>query len=477
MTKLETWKDLIDRKRFALIRMAEKGKNPIEKGWQNLEYRPLEDIGFGHRENAGIITGKTSGILVLDIDNPRLFGEFSKREALTVPETFTVRTAKGTHRYYRYPLDGSRYRNRSRAKSYGFDIRGDGGCIVAPGSIHPDGPEYVIEKDVETIDAPLWLAELARDVKTVRVSPSRDGSSSPTVANIEDVDIDSLPIPTKIKEDILEGAPVGQRSDVIWRVLNGLKELGVDNETTLDIFEQYPIGEKYLEKGELREQWLLQQIEKVENENEARIRVQSGQTIKIPTEESLSLELRQLVNHASQKLINRLQEFGNEPSEKHRKALRDLLCTYAGMSSGETKGRIAFPLATGLGKTTSIVCFLAAAYELGMLKNISPVVATSKVEQLCDLKRQLLDMGIPEADISLVHSYQYDSSLVESESTGETCLPTGFASLPATEDTNSPILLVTHNKIMSNTDCSRFMGLHRKLIIWQQLPRCPLAQS
>src|SRR5690606_23609481 len=60
------------------------------------------------------------------------------------PTPMATRTARGEHRYYRHP--GTPVRNRARIATGDpgilLDVRGDGGFVVAPGSLHQSGVLY-----------------------------------------------------------------------------------------------------------------------------------------------------------------------------------------------------------------------------------------------------------------------------------------------------------------------------------------------
>jgi hypothetical protein len=49
-----------------------------------------------------------------------------------------------------------------------FDIKGIGGYVVAPGSIHPNGNMYFIEKNIPMLNAPNWVLDLAHTTSFVR---------------------------------------------------------------------------------------------------------------------------------------------------------------------------------------------------------------------------------------------------------------------------------------------------------------------
>ena len=92
--------------------------------------------------NIGIATGKSSDLLVVDID-PRHGGDTSWQNWLgrnPITPTLTVRTGgNGEHLYFKCPSE--KLTNRSGLLP-GVDIRGEGGYVVAPGSVHASGTEY-----------------------------------------------------------------------------------------------------------------------------------------------------------------------------------------------------------------------------------------------------------------------------------------------------------------------------------------------
>jgi hypothetical protein len=51
-----------------------------------------------------------------------------------------VRSARGYHRYYLHP--GVPITNSKKKVALGIDIRGDGGYVLAPPSLHPEGAVY-----------------------------------------------------------------------------------------------------------------------------------------------------------------------------------------------------------------------------------------------------------------------------------------------------------------------------------------------
>ncbi len=72
------------------------------------------------------------------------------------------------HFYFRQPV-GVRIKNSQSKIAPGVDVRGDGGMMVIPPSIHPvSSNRYSIVCDGEVAEAPQWLIELVKDTKPER---------------------------------------------------------------------------------------------------------------------------------------------------------------------------------------------------------------------------------------------------------------------------------------------------------------------
>ncbi len=116
--------------------------------------------------NIGLVTGEASGLVVLDVD-PRHGGgaalEDLERRFGGLPPTVRARTGSGgTHIVFCHP--GHRVPNSAGALGPGLDIRGDGGYIVAPPSLHLSGGRYEWEAAyhlmyMEPAPMPEWLME------------------------------------------------------------------------------------------------------------------------------------------------------------------------------------------------------------------------------------------------------------------------------------------------------------------------------
>ena len=97
--------------------------------------------------NVAIACGP-SGLVVVDEDRPGGFKEFANDWGQTIPPTFTVRTGKGRHFYFEQG-EARLTNSPGPLATYGCDVRGIGGNVVGPGSVHPDsGARYLPEEPV-----------------------------------------------------------------------------------------------------------------------------------------------------------------------------------------------------------------------------------------------------------------------------------------------------------------------------------------
>src|SRR5947209_3008221 len=184
-----------------------------------------------------------------------------------------------------------------------------------------------------------------------------------------------------------------------------------------------------------------------------------------------------LAEHAFDIVVRDLEGFGNRLNDQHRQALRRMLEIYSSMACGEIAGRLAFDLPTGCGKTQSLIAWCQAVHETKSGR--SAVIATSKVEELCNIKRKLIGKGIPEECIGLTHSKTHDPKRADEwlrtrdPSVLKQSGQTEYASLPRTADNKArQFLLATHSRVQSRrTDLdllNTFNGRPRNLVFWDE---------
>jgi len=166
-------------------KIAQPALKYLRRGWSVIPIRPHDKrpairwLEYQHRlankdeikewyqrwpdGNVGIVTGVVSGLVVLDID-PKHDGDSSLAKLIQehgpLPHTIEAITGGGgRHIYFAHP--GGIVRNKVGLVP-GIDLRGDGGCVVAPPSVHASGKSYSWLQDhapQHTTLAPLpgWL--------------------------------------------------------------------------------------------------------------------------------------------------------------------------------------------------------------------------------------------------------------------------------------------------------------------------------
>lgn len=169
---------------WSVLPLVPRGKAPlgrlVSRGVKDATTDPDRIRKWWRREpeaNVGVATG--GGLVVVDIDEG---GEKSVRQLEAnhgpLPPTVESVTGRGRHLFLRVD-PGQRVPCSAGKLGAGLDVRGDGGYIVAPGSVHPSGAIY--EWRTAPDEAPLaplpakWLELLVaeRAASNVIQFPSR----------------------------------------------------------------------------------------------------------------------------------------------------------------------------------------------------------------------------------------------------------------------------------------------------------------
>jgi len=85
--------------------------------------------------NIGLVTGEVSNLVVVDADTPRQVSWCH----IMLPKTVCVQTGRGVHFYYQANIPCTR-----NQRTTNFDVRGEGGYVVGPGSMHENGDIYTL---------------------------------------------------------------------------------------------------------------------------------------------------------------------------------------------------------------------------------------------------------------------------------------------------------------------------------------------
>jgi hypothetical protein len=163
------------------------GKVPVIS-WRDYQTRlPTEHelLGWFSAEpmNIAVVTGAVSDVVVIDADSREAMLWAAKRLLYTPWQT---RTASGFHLWYRHP--GVRVPNRARLETsdgrIALDVRGDGGYVIAPRSLHASGATYEEAGDwgVPRHHSPrFWPGWLERPRRTPSPGPPRPRPTGDTV--------------------------------------------------------------------------------------------------------------------------------------------------------------------------------------------------------------------------------------------------------------------------------------------------------
>jgi hypothetical protein len=182
-----------------------RGKIPCEpwQPWQQEPPHPDQIAAWCEKypdANIGLATGKVSGVVVLDVDGEE--GVTSARNLDLPKETWVAKTGRGWHVYLAHPGNGMRIGNRAGLRPH-MDVRGDGGYVVVPRSVHESGKVYEWIKSPDSCPLAPIPPALLKLLLSEAPAPS-DGSQSPG-----------------------RQIPEGQRNDQLYRLARGLLAKGL----------------------------------------------------------------------------------------------------------------------------------------------------------------------------------------------------------------------------------------------------------
>jgi hypothetical protein len=262
-------------KRFykaGLATIPVEGKSPAINGprWQNFDIKEGNEsyknkyLQYPNKLlNIGILTGKINNLLVVDIDKlkenekakdglaeyQKWLDEHNKGESLNTPTSKTGRG--GLHLFFNYDEEMSCI---TKAGGYTIDIKGEGGMVVGPGSIHPDtGQRYhfinewteedIAENSDKKMDIPKWLKV---KLLTKKESPKKEKERPKEITNELEIDEDLL---YGIATSLSPNRAIGYSGwmNTIWC----LRSLAGDTDATVEAVHKFSqlAGDDYDEEG------------------------------------------------------------------------------------------------------------------------------------------------------------------------------------------------------------------------------------
>ena len=186
--------------------------------------------------NVAIATGAASAVFAVDVDGLDAEIELRKLEADhgKLPATVEVITARGRHLYFKTP--DVPVRNSAGKIAAGIDVRGDGGYVLAPPSVHPSGKAYAwsVDSAAAFADAPAWLL--------ARIAEPNGAGKQPAPAS-------------EWRALIAGGVGEGQRDCTVAKLAGHLLRRFIDPVVALELLQAWnagrctpPLSEKDIER-------------------------------------------------------------------------------------------------------------------------------------------------------------------------------------------------------------------------------------
>lgn len=152
----------LQREEFRFVKVRSREKRAFETGWQHTANYQYNDVELAKHlssgGNYGVVTNY-GNLAILDLDD-------AKAVALIepfLPSTFTVKTSKGCHYYFLLRGYAKKVILQMNGHHLGELQAGPTFYVVGPGSIHPSGIKYEVERNVPI--AELGYSELIANIK------------------------------------------------------------------------------------------------------------------------------------------------------------------------------------------------------------------------------------------------------------------------------------------------------------------------
>ena len=236
-----------------------KCKTPCIAGWKDYQHRlpTREEVTNWFTQNPSaniaIITGAVSNLVVFDLDSKDAV-EYAENEG-GFPDTARVKTGRGYHVYMKHP--GFDVRNQVK-KELDIDIRGDGGYVAAPPSIHGSGRQYEWEEgfsifQIDPAECTPWMIDYLKDISkldpvTETVVKEFDGilNANGTLTAIKEIKAKEIkPQETNTQEtkqdeylDLLQnGCNQGSRNQSATKLTGHLLKTGMKETEIWEVFQ------------------------------------------------------------------------------------------------------------------------------------------------------------------------------------------------------------------------------------------------
>ena len=433
-----------------VIPLHPNSKKPIPFDWPNKASADHHQIGQWFEQypdcNYGLLMGE--GFAVLDIDRKKGKNGLESLKAVdgALPLiTLTVLTpSDGYHAYY--------HCKNALPKRQGFllgvDFQAKGSYVVGPGSIIGGCSYILIDPAREIAEIPQWLIDAT--AKKIQHPKAAQGVF---IEERGSFDGDAYGALGHLLEGINPDLEYGYWIEVLFA---GINVFGHSEETVTALRDWSSSGQKFEEEAFAKaigshDPYREQQVGLPRLKEIARIWPRSDSWLPFHDE---AIDLEQRVLNTS---IDMLEKHGNKPSEQHLQGIKAIVQAMThGLFENDRKFRKAFPLETGMGKTT---CVVALVKELQHTDK-SLLISAERIEQLIEMRDQMIEAGVDANKLGIFHSSQQKH-------------PDCPTVKPADLD-RVQFLLASHNRVKSDSMRSITERLmlygqgNRDLVIWDE---------
>ena len=202
------------------LRLRKNGKAPFKAGSFDGEDKKVVSDWLKQGGNYGILTGKISGIAVIDIDTHNGVSgadnlkEFCEKYDIELPDTKTVMTPSGgLHMYYKLPEqynDVQFIQNHKEVE--GVDFQTHGRYVVGWGSTI-DGVKYEVIDNSPIVDLPVKWFDIFTDKTIQKKNKKRERKWTANLLG-----------------DIIAGCDEGSRNNFLTQIIGKLFATGLEYE-------------------------------------------------------------------------------------------------------------------------------------------------------------------------------------------------------------------------------------------------------
>jgi hypothetical protein len=185
-------------------------KEPLVADWPHQATNEEGRLRFWSRRfpdcNWAVATGPESEVFVLDVDGEqgRTSLQTLELQGFQLPRTLITQTGRGSQIWLKWPANGIVVRNSVGKLAPGLDVRGVGGYVLVPPSVHPNGAVYeFVNENVTIASAPEWLLK-----KLAEISPATG-------------------LGTGAAKPIGEVIPEGRRNDTLMSLAGTMRHRGM----------------------------------------------------------------------------------------------------------------------------------------------------------------------------------------------------------------------------------------------------------